>query len=187
MHEHRKFFKAKFGALADEITKLESSGIFFSTCPSCGFRSFREDPGNVPLLEYECMVCNVQVTGLLLDCPKCGEQNKLVGEPWHKCKKCNHQFDENDIQVFFTKYSLIDKDDFKRTELAHCCECDGYETVGEINGIWFCSQCFTKYNSEEVKECDWCNSLSTGNLDESYYRGCVACEGHTGWENDKDD
>lgn len=187
MHKHRKYLKAKFGALSEDIKNLEDRGITFSTCLSCGFGSFKEDAGNAPILDYECIVCRARETGLMVDCPECGAQNKLIGESWHKCNECNHEIDENDIQAFFTKDFVYDKHDPGRSIVAHCEECDGYETVVEVNGTWICSQCFTKYDSEEVGECDWCNSLSTGNLDNNYFKGCVACDGQYGWDSDKDD
>jgi hypothetical protein len=187
MHAHRDFLKAKFGALTYEIKKRKGHGVSFSTCPSCGFKSFGEDAGNAPILNYECIVCNAQVTGLTIDCPKCGEKNKLIGEPWQRCHKCAHKIDENDIKTFFTKDLLYDKDDLDKQKFAHCCECDGFETVVDVNGIWICSTCFTQYKPEEVRECEWCNSLSTGNLDNSYYHGCVECEGMIGWNRDEDE
>jgi hypothetical protein len=36
MHQHRKYLKARFGALSEKIKKLKSLGITFSICPSCG-------------------------------------------------------------------------------------------------------------------------------------------------------
>lgn len=59
--------------------------------------------------------------------------------------------------------------------------------VVQVNNTWICSQCFTKYDSEKVGECGWCNSFSTGNLENSYFMGCVACDGKAGWDSDKDD
>jgi len=187
MHKHRKYLKAKFGALAEDIKKLKDRGITFSVCPSCGFKSFGEDSGDEPILDYECLVCKASETGLLVECPECGEKNTLIGEPWYECKKCNHKFDEQDVQAFLTKDFVYDKHDPDRSIVAHCEECDGYEMVVQVNGTWICSQCFTKYNSEEIGRCDWCNSLSTGNLENSYFMGCVACEGKSGWDSNKDD
>jgi hypothetical protein len=42
MHNHRKYLKAKFGALAEDIKKLKDRGVTFSVCPSCGLESFGE-------------------------------------------------------------------------------------------------------------------------------------------------
>ena len=187
MHNHRKYLKAKFGAFAEDIKKLKDRGITFSVCPSCGLKSFGEDAEDAPILDYECLVCKARETGLMVECNQCGEQNKLIGEPWHKCKKCDHKFDEHDVQAFFTKDFVYDKHDPDRSNVAHCEECDGYEMVVQVNHTWICSQCFTKYDSEEIGQCDWCGSLSTGNLENSYFMGCVACEGKDGWDKDKDD
>ncbi|MEW6238575.1 MAG: hypothetical protein AB1656_24585 [Candidatus Omnitrophota bacterium] len=182
MHEHRKYLKAKFDALAEDI---KNRGTTFSICPSCGFESFEEGVGDEPILDYECLVCKVRKTGLVVECPECGEQNKLIGEPWHECDKCHHEFDENDVQAFFTKDCMYyDKDNPDQS--AHCGECGGYQMVVQVNDTWICSQCFTKYDSEEIDYCDWCNSLSTGNLENSYYWGCAVCDGKSGWDSDKD-
>ena len=181
----KKFTKEKSRIVS--IPAFQPRSGIAGTCPSCGFGSFQEDAGNAPILDYECIVCRARETYLMVDCPECGAQNKLIGGSWHKCNECNHEIDENDIQTFLTKDFVYDKHDPDRSIVAHCEECDGYETVVEVNGTWICSQCFTKYDSEEVGECDWCNSLSTGNLDDSYFKGCVACDGNYGWDSDKDD
>jgi len=187
MHEHRKYLKAKFGALAEDIKKLNDRGITFSICPSCGFESFQEGAGNTPILDYECLVCKARETGLMVECPDCGEQNKLIGEPWQKCDKCGQKFDEKTVQAFLTKDFVYDKDDPNQSIVAHCNECGGYEMVVQVNHIWICSYCFTKYDSEEVGVCGWCNSLSTGDLENSYYMGCAMCDGKVGRYGDEDD
>jgi hypothetical protein len=123
----------------------------------------------------------------MVECPACDEQNRLIEEPWQGCKKCGHKFDENDVQAFLTKDFVYDKHDPDRSIVAHCAECEGYEMVVQVNDTWICSQCFTKYNSEDVGYCDWCNSLSTGNLENSYFIGCAAWDGKGGWGSDQDD
>jgi len=187
MHKHRKFLKAKFDALGEEIKKLKSRKISFSDCPSCGFTSFGEDSSEEPILDYKCLVCKVQKTGLTVECPKCGNEKKLIGEPWQECDQCGHKIDEDDVKAFLTRDFVYDKDDPERSIVAHCAECDGYEMVVNVNNTWICSQCFTKYDSEEVGHCEWCNSLSTGDLENSYFMGCVVCEGKSGWDRGKDD
>jgi len=183
MHKHRRYLKAKFGALADDIKQAKDRGIKFRACPACGFKSYGEEAGNAPILDYECLVCKARESGLMVACPECSEQNKLIGEPWHKCNKCSHEFDNNDVHTFLTKDFVYDQDEPDRS--AHCEQCGGYEMVVPVNGIWICSQCFTIYDSEEVGDCDWCGSHSTGNLENSYWRGCIGCEGKSGWDSDK--
>ena len=184
MHNHRKYLKAKFGALAEDIKKLKDRGITFSVCPSCGFKSFGEESSDQPILSYECVVCKARETGLAVECPQCGEGNKLIGEPWHECKKCKHKFNEEDVQAFLTKDLVHDPEE---SIVAHCGECGGYEMVVQLNNIWICSQCFKIYDSEEIGQCNFCGSLSTGNLEDSYFVGCAACDGKFGWDSDKDD
>lgn len=189
MHKHRKYLNAKFGAVAEDIKKLKENGIVFNTCPSCGFKSFGEDSSYGPILDYECVVCKALETGLIVKCPKCNERNKLIGQPWHECKKCKCKFDDHNVKEFLTDGFVYDKDDPYRSIVANCKECDGYETVIQVNDTdtWICSQCFTKYGSNEIGQCEWCSSLSTGNLENSYLMGCVACKGKFGWDRDKDD
>jgi hypothetical protein len=186
MHDHRKYLKAKFGALGEEIKRFKSRGRLYSVCPSCGFKSFGEDSGNEPILDYECLVCKARETGLKVDCPQCGEENKVLAEPRHNCNKCGHNIDDDEIKAFLTKGFVYDKHDPDRSIMAHCGCCGGYETVIQVNHKWICSQCFTDYDSEEVSRCEWCNSLSTGDLENSYFAGCAACDGVSGWESDKD-
>ncbi|MCX5800173.1 MAG: hypothetical protein NTX17_02120 [Candidatus Eisenbacteria bacterium] len=185
MHERRKYLEAKFRALAEGIKRRKSRGILFGICPSCRFESFEEEAGGAPILDYKCLVCDAEETGLMVECPECGEQNKLIAEPWHECNKCGHKFDENDVQAFLTKDFVCDKHDPERSIVAHCGECGGCEMVVQVNDTWICSRCFAKYDSEEVGRCAWCRSLSTGDLEDSYYVGCVACEGESGWARDK--
>ena len=184
MHKHGKYLNTKFGALAAEIKRFKDRGITFTICPSCHFESFREDADDVPILDYECLVCEVRETGLMIECPQCGEQNRLIGDPWHRCTKCTHKLNENDVRKFLTKNFVYDKHDPDRSIVAHCEECEGYETVVQVNGRWICSLCFAKYNSKEIGRCDCCGSLSTGNLEDSYFRGCVGCDGMASRESD---
>ncbi|MBU4370334.1 MAG: hypothetical protein KKH02_02825 [Proteobacteria bacterium] len=187
MHKHREYLKAKFLALGEDIKNRKSRGILFSVCPACGFKSFEEASINELILYYECLVCKARETGLKVDCPKCGVENKLLGEPYRNCDKCGHKFDENDVQTFLTKDFVYDKHDPDRSIVAHCHECNGYETVVNVNDTWICSQCFETYDSEDVGRCDWCGSLSTGDLGDSLFEGCAACDGKFGSDSFKNE
>jgi len=72
-------------------------------------------------------------------------------------------------------------------EIAHCSECGSEEAVVSVSAIkWLCMECFTPFDEDEIGQCEWCSEYSTGNLEDSYLSGCVACEGRLGWDSDKD-
>lgn len=184
MHKYRKFLEAKFGALEPDIERLGNAGIVFLNCPSCGYKSFREDTGLYPVNCFDCLVCGFKDTGVVIDCPECGQTNKLIGEPFGECTHCSNGFDSDDVFNFLTKDFVPDHHDpdMLTVPVAHCEICDGYETVVRVNeqDRWICCSCFTLYGLEDIGHCDWCSSLCTGHLENSYLNGCVACHGLLG-------
>lgn len=185
MRRHRHYLNAKFQDLQQEIQKLTSKGIALHNCPACGFKASKKDDSDMPLVEFECIVCEFKQYGVVINCPECSHEKLLIGEPWGQdCDHCNHKFKSEDIQKAFKK--SLTKDTLDDCAAAHCSECGGFKTVVEVGGKWICSTCFTPYNFSEIKQCEWCNEYSTGDLEMSYLRGCVICDGKTGWDMDKD-
>ena len=125
--------------------------------------------------------------GITLGCPQCAKKMTLLGEPWQTCKGCGYKFDPEDAKNELTKGYFVNKDNMYDLHEANCDECEGYETIVPVNDNWFCTQCFTLYDRTEIGQCSWCGGYSTGDHEDSFWRGCGFCDGKSGWDSDKDD
>lgn len=61
---------------------------------------------------------------------------------------------------------------------ANCGECQGYlSAVLMKNGKWKCVDCSIEFEPEDIKECEYCNNLTSESLENSYWNGCGQCDG----------
>ncbi|HBG05256.1 MAG: hypothetical protein A2075_20925 [Geobacteraceae bacterium GWC2_58_44] len=177
----RHYLKAKFEDLTAVIADKVKGNVAFHKCPSCGFKSLQEDG-----LEFECLVCDLNKNGITLSCPQCAKSITMLGEPWQKCTKCGYTIEPDDVKAELTKDLFITKHNMYDLNHANCGDCEGYETIVEVDGQWFCTQCFTRFEISDISQCGWCNEYTTGDQEDSYWRGCGFCDGKSGWDSDKD-
>lgn len=132
-----------------------------------------------------CLVCGTSLdTFIEFSCPECNEPQSLIAwdETEFECTKCKHSA---------SRYELFDTsnhspDDYHCASTpAGCSECEGYDSVCEFEKGYFCTQCFSLFDS--IGQCGYCGHHSTDIDDFSVMTGCSFCEGHPDtWPDDDD-
>jgi len=178
MHSHREFLRAKYEALRPEIADGKTKGIPFFKCIKCGFESSKEEELFGPLVDRTCLVCDSYQRMLKVPCPDCEEYIYVEDYAEGTCAKCEGKID---LDFLLDKYSPEPgiKDSFDERTRGYCHWCQRpEETVIYLEGELVCLSCLEPHSSMEM--CEWCGSISTGDLSESYYYGCTMCEGRRG-------
>jgi hypothetical protein len=186
MRKFRQYLKTRYTDLKGTIKEQSQNGIVFHKCPSCRYRTLKEDNNDPPLLEFNCLVCELHEYGITMNCPNCDKEISLIGEPFTTCK-CGYKITFDILKELLGKEIVITKDNMYDPHEAHCQNCDGFHSVMPLkNGIWFCINCFSPFEDDEIECCQFCGDYSAGDLDDSYLNGCVVCKGKIGWEDDKE-
>ncbi len=176
------FLQVVFENLTPEIEKLKGQGIRFGRCPSCGFESQGYEAKTGSICEAKCLVCKLAKWRLQIICPECSNEVVFEDEGYSLCDSCGERFQPEDVA-----YMLLDvdeahmaaKDGDDSWDIGNCSDCDGYHTVVRIeNDEYFCASCFEVFESPEP--CEWCNEPNTGNMEDSYWAGCIMCDGKMG-------
>ena len=181
MRRHLEYLSTVFDKKQPELEKHKKEGKIIGKCGYCSFDAVPYDIQYAELLNGYCLVCNWNNTILNLEC-ECGVPISFQNEGWGVCASCGKKYEPEDV------YALIDELGYDTSEWpdndtpANCQSCDGYHTVAAIHDEYICSSCFEV--SEHLGECQWCNENCTGDLENSYWKGCAVCEGKLGWDND---
>ena len=130
-----------------------------------------------------CLVCGFTSSWIQYECDNCGKISPLDDGGGFACPHCGRI--ETDSQV----YSRLDQSDYDPKEYVdadvpgNCSYCDGYHTVCRYEERYLCTSCFEL--TDHMARCGWCNEPNNGDMEDSYWKGCSACDGKAGW--DKDD
>jgi len=172
MRQHRKYLEEKYERLQKQIENSKKNGKQYTSCPSCGFESFHhfEDATLGTYFAFShrgCDVCGLvdSLTGI---CPKCKKETLLSGEQEVSCQHCHYTFSPEQL------CNALDVEG----EVAWCCNCET-QTVVFLQGDWFCTNCFEKFETDEgeVTHCAYCNELIAVRDGNDYYDGCFLCGG----------
>ena len=151
----------------------------FEQCPSCGFEAQKHDGETERFYESKYLVCGLIEICVKIDCPICEETVIFSSEGFATCQSCNKSLEPENVRV-----ALIDSDTTHITSrtsdglynIGNCSDCDGYNTVIQTeNDEWICVSCFETFRS--LENCEWCDELNTGNMEDSYISGCNQCDG----------
>ena len=179
LRELREFLRIVFDNLGEEIYNFKSEGFMFEQCPSCRFEAQKHDGETERFYESKCLVCGLIEICVKIDCPICEETVIFSGEGFATCQSCNKSLEPENVRV-----ALIDSDTTHITSrtsdglynIGNCSDCDGYNTVIQTeNDEWICVSCFETFKS--LENCEWCDELNTGNMEDSYISGCNQCDG----------
>jgi len=188
LREHEQYLQITFDELKAEIDARSKSGISFRDCPSCGFAAFEieEELGN--LFGGACLVCTFRERCLSIECPGCHKNLVLLGEGLGTCDGCGKKLEPAEVADLIEADAPDTKAYLESGMPAHCALCGGFETVVAHGGKFLCASCFESYDDRDLKQCDWCSSLNAGgDMEDSFWAGCAACDGSSGWHADRDD
>jgi len=179
LRQQHGYLQVIFENLTPEIQKRKAQGMQFGKCPSCGFesQSQEQEPEIRSIYEAECLVCGLNQRFLQIACPECESKVVFVDNGFASCASCDKSFEPDDVVSI-----LGHVEEFY--DFGNCSDCDGYHTVGKgANGEYICAGCFEVF--ESLEPCEWCNEPNTGNMEDSYWKGCNVCEGKMGWDADE--
>ena len=182
MKGHRKYLAAKFKALKPELDAARKAGSAPKACSACGFKAAIPDALDDQIASLRCLVCDHTETQVELECPHCGEPIVIATEGYATCEHCEERIEPEHLVDALTKDVVGTKDYFETGLPANCGNCEGYHTVVERGGHYFCTNCFDIF--DDIEQCQWCNEYNTGDMEHSYSVGCSQCDGKVGWEKD---
>ena len=180
MRRHWEYLSTVFDKIKPKLDKLRKKGKYIGSCGYCSFKAVPYEPLCEELSNGNCLVCSWHNARLILKC-ECGHSITFHNEGWATCPSCNKKYESEDV------YAVIDELGYDLSEWpdkitpANCKYCDGYHTVAAIHDGYICSSCFEYFETLEV--CQWCNEHCSGDMSDSYWKGCAGCEGKLGWEN----
>ncbi len=173
------FFKAKYEEIKPEVDRLKANGESFNDCVVCNFDTAIENDiykqSNLKLLKQECYVCEHKRTILRISCTDCGKNIDIEELGEGICLNCNNLVNIGDLvllgEIGDPRDELIDPSN------AYCSECDYFEDVVILleDDRHLCLWCLNI--SDEVSECEFCGTKVTGDTEDSYFKGCVMCDG----------
>ena len=187
LKNHHEYLQVIYDHVKPEIDAKIATGSTIEECPSCGFQAAEAEEILGDFKHRNCFVCQFEAQCLTVNCPKCGHTVIFVGDGFSRCPECDHKLGPDDLAKLLTQDQIGTKDYYESGLRAHCPDCDSHETVVEHGGKLLCTCCFQIYEHEEIHQCGWCGNLNAGDMEDSFWNGCVACQGRAGHDRDKDD
>lgn len=176
------YAKIIFKNLQPEISAGKKNGRVFKVCPNCNMESYEHlklHPQVPDLNNYKCLVCLHEDVDLRIDCPSCSSKSQhLKSNSAFNCSACQYKAEERDI------YGLLDDSNhgpdnyFEAITPANCDECGSYKSICEFRGGYICCCCLTFFDA--LYCCEYCNDYGTNLREDSYWSGCLHCEGSAG-------
>ena len=184
MHKHRQFLNAKYEELKPDIDKGRERGVEFIYCYSCGFEASRLKEIHNPLVETNCLICGNEEKQIRVSCPTCGEWIHVYDLGQGTCGGCETEIG---IDYLFDRLGVkqISKESLYEPVHAYCSNCEYYDQPSVVpidDYMWLCLACLTLH--DQVDQCEWCAELVTGDVADTYFSGCVMCDGRAGWTKD---
>ncbi len=187
MRKYREYLQAIYDGQREALHQQAQQGQRIQTCPSCGFDADHFDEILPGLNKHSCSVCHYQTTTLDTTCPACDKVLSIDDCGFATCPHCDHVIEPQELASHIWDRQASDKDNWESGYPAHCTDCDDYQTVVPFAVGVICASCFKTFEETEIQQCAWCSDMNAGDMDDSYWDGCVACEGSAGHHRDKDD
>lgn len=177
--KHKEYAVTKFSGLKEEIERQRADGAKFICCRSCKLKAAKIDSEIEWRPAYQCLVCRDSWMVARIACPECGKNGQVNVDADFRCSKCSHFVHQEELFSLFDE-AYYDHDQILCGECdtpASCSECEGFETVCEHQGKYFCVNCFEVF--ENIYSCGWCSSKHSSMQRDSYFSGCNYCDGHS--------
>jgi hypothetical protein len=178
LQSHRQYLQAKYDNLLPKIKSELANGKTFVQCDVCGFNSFKLTSLLKDLHEGDCLLCNNFEKWINYSCEFCNSKSKLTEGGSFSCPDCESKEGEARIVERLDENVVTPDNYFETATPANCGECEGYHSVITYGAELLCIVCFDK--SQRVQWCEHCGEPSTGDMDDSGYYGCGACDGMAG-------
>lgn len=97
LNRHREYLRAKFEALAPDLTALKESGVPIVVCRSCNFKAARSTELIKDLYEARCLVCGSAQSWLRFACPECDVEGRIEDGGEFRCESCKAVISESKL------------------------------------------------------------------------------------------
>jgi hypothetical protein len=180
LKQHHEYLQVIYDHIKPELDEKIAAGSTIEHCPLCGFLSADTEEILGDFKHRSCLVCEFEADCLTVHCPDCGHTVVFVGDGFSQCSECGRKLAPRDLVKLLTTDQAGTKDYFETGLPANCSECDSYQSVVEHGGKLLCACCFQIYEHNEINQCQWCDSLNAGDMEDSYWAGCGFCDGYAG-------
>lgn len=181
IRKNKKYLDGKFSALNPEIAELRKNKIEVVKCNRCSFIASRIDEIEEPLFERKCLVCETSQNLMRTECPDCKENIEIEDLGEGSCE-CGYEID---IDYLIDTYGPLE-DPKEESDILYCSFCGRTEkpTAIPFGEGYLCLNCLMQHSSADY--CQFCGTKCAGfDADDSYFSGCVLCEGQSGWNKDE--
>jgi hypothetical protein len=185
MKGHRKYLAAKFQTLKPELDIARKAGNAPKSCNACGFNAAIPKALDSQITSLRCSVCDHLETQVKLECPRCDSPIVIAHEGLATCKYCEQLIEPENLVDALTDHvaaRIAIKGGDASWNAINCGNCEGYHTVVNRGGYYFCAGCFDI--SSHIDQCGWCGEYNTGDMKHSSLAGCGHCDGKAGWKKD---
>ena len=170
-----------FERLADELQAHLNHGAKLIDCPHCRYHAAVEEQGFAPIYFSHCLLCRTKVRFVRMRCA-CGTLNAYDGARHQQCVTCSTPFTYTDV-VKQNEPKVCGEESPDHYEgaqaLCHIC-CKSHNTVFEFDEQWLCLDCLEEHRSPG--RCETCETVQTGDLEDSFEKGCMLCGGRITWD-----
>jgi ribosomal protein S14 len=188
MLEHNKYLQVVYENIKKEIENDQKKGIEYITCSSCSYPTGKEIKLASNIYGHKCKICSYldPVKSVKINCPDCNNFITLteseIRKPTIQCISCGIQIDTESIKESLDTDPAT-KDNYYDRVQANCPECSSYHSVIRHDDYFLCTNCLNI--SEEIEYCEWCGEAQLGGeLGDSFYDGCLFCDGRRGEPDD---
>ena len=179
MHTYLEIVYAKYKLEIDEKIK---NGEIVEKCPSCNFQSQLHEKEKNIIYVANCIVCDLSTKSLWIECPSCAGRVFFIAEGFGECSCCPRTFEPSDLVCELLdpeRMHTARKDGDDSYDLGNCSDCDGFETVVQLDSeTYLCTSCFLEL--EHIQKCQSCATPNTGDMSDSSWAGCNHCDGAVG-------
>jgi hypothetical protein len=174
-------FKGRFESLATELQAHRDHGAKLIDCPQCGYHASVEEQGFAPIYFSHCLLCRTKVRFVRMRC-QCGTVSAYDGAQHNKCVSCALPFTYGNVVAQNEPKTCGEEspDEYEGAQ-AHCHVCrKNQDSVFEFDHQWLCLNCLEEHRPPGT--CEECETVQTGDLEDSFETGCMVCAGRLSWD-----
>ena len=174
-------FSAVSHSLSEELAQRVATGEQFVPCHACGYPAALKEAGFVPLSFQRCLVCNGKARYVAMTC-ECGSVGLYDGAQHKNCTECHQPFQYAQIVSQHQPSVCCSKPSRRRSgalSMCHVCR-KPHPSVFQFDEQWLCLNCLEEHRPPGA--CEDCHTTQTGDLEGSFFEGCMECGGRVSWD-----
>lgn len=181
MRKHWEYLSTIFDRVQPELEKHQDEGKTIGICSYCSFAAVPLESEYDELSNGNCLVCNWRNINLELECD-CGHSIVFQNDGFSTCPGCGKKYEPSDVYALINGFGYDTSEWPDNITPANCGFCDGYHTVAAFHEEYICTSCLEIF--QQLEQCQFCGEFCSGDMEDSYWKGCAVCEGSIGWNDD---